>query len=436
MDCIGNLKKRGLVIYWAIFGFFLATAIFFLLFSRAFAEEPIEFKGQLQLGMLNSYIKAEGTLFFIDLAAKYSGKQAAVELARNGGFYKGSECGEYLGHALWNGPNKSCIPDYKSEFKTYLDSLLNEYFKAFPLQNLTLGVIDFDFKENRVIGRGMDDFKCGIFPAEGTIAAALAGYHYFTPSFNVDIGYDVEEYRKIREQAGVLLSECRGNANLDSCINDEIKRFRMPEWGFVCEGGSSTDVFDDFVAFYKGCLNTENKDCICEYMPPLNISRTEEEEVYQIRLTKDNGRTVINIAGYPKLTAIVDLPGPYFIEYYDDSGHEAELLNAVDYVVTYDADGNLYNAELNTGFFDYDIPNKKLRLYKDNSGRLNFIDTDEYFRGGFERLSSCIPKNDFTYFFCITSDTKLLIYDEVAERMINKPVQYKLALYFGNETIK
>jgi len=233
-----GLNKKGLMVYWFIFGCFVAAAMFFLLFSRAFADEPITYKGQLQFGMLRTYSIADGTLAYLDESAIYAGRHVAVDLAERGGFYKDDGCGKYLGHALWNNEQGSCIPDYKNEFKAYLDKVLNEYLKAFPYDKLPLGVIDFDFQETRLIGRGMQDIEYNIFPTKSSrVGVPLAGHYYFSPSFNVDFGYDINEYELIKSYADRLVFECKEKPNLDNCIKKEIETFKNPDWALgLCEG--------------------------------------------------------------------------------------------------------------------------------------------------------------------------------------------------------
>ena len=88
--------------------------------------------GIKQFEILKTYQKAEKALFYIDQSAKYSAQQAIYELGQKGG-HVNSDCGTYLGYAVWatfdeNKNLKECYPENVEEnFKIKFNQNLNDY---------------------------------------------------------------------------------------------------------------------------------------------------------------------------------------------------------------------------------------------------------------------------------------------------------------------
>ena len=147
-------------------------------------------------------------LFFIDQSAQYSAYQSIHDLAENGGFsLLGSQCGDYLGYALWNTPTLQCFPDYETNFKAFLNANLNQYFTDYSAV-LPQNNYEFLLTPDSIIATAQA-------PLEYTITG---GIYTIKPSFKFNMSYNINEYKKIIGDAKDLLEICSNEEALKDCV--------------------------------------------------------------------------------------------------------------------------------------------------------------------------------------------------------------------------
>src|SRR3972149_12270097 len=105
--------------------------------------------GAKQLAVIETYQRAEGALFYLDLSARFAVPESLKRLAENGGFASSqhleqedassikdvSECGSFI-YPLWNsnenGQQKDCLPDAENNLKKTFTITLDEYLSQYP----------------------------------------------------------------------------------------------------------------------------------------------------------------------------------------------------------------------------------------------------------------------------------------------------------------
>ncbi|MBW2977603.1 hypothetical protein KY331_02040 [Candidatus Woesearchaeota archaeon] len=193
--------------------------LFFTLYTKQAQFEKT--LGSLQLDLIQTYHSAEQDLLYIDQSAKYSAIQTSYDLAANGGFYFPSSCGKFSDteYQLWNNKDKECYPNYELSFKTRLTNNLNDYFNV---NKLPPPKYEFTILAQNIIG----------IAAENMIYKLENGNYSIKPSFNINIGYNINEYQNIITQAKQLVEKC-STADLQNCIKQNLPA------GFLfgsCEG--------------------------------------------------------------------------------------------------------------------------------------------------------------------------------------------------------
>jgi hypothetical protein len=137
-------------------------------------ENPI---GKRQLNLLNTHLRAESILFFIDQSSQYSLKQSVYELASNGGFYENSQCDTFEGSNVWismERENNEIIINECTLEREELDSRLIKYFKedfeghaAGYSDALIPGYYDYELRNNlEILGKSKQDLIVDIYPSE------------------------------------------------------------------------------------------------------------------------------------------------------------------------------------------------------------------------------------------------------------------------------
>jgi hypothetical protein len=199
--------------------------------------------GQTQLDLIDIYQKSEKDLFYVDQAAKYASYESIFALAENGGFTLfGSKCGKYLDYNLWN-KNEYCFPDYTNNFKAYFSTNFNPYLSS---NDLSLINYDILLQKDKIIGTAADNF----------VYTFKDGNYSIKPSFSLNIGYDIDYYVQLRNDAEKLVEKCKRNVNITQCISDN----KPNSWRIgSCEGDKANDgknfrfcVKGDMYPFYEG----------------------------------------------------------------------------------------------------------------------------------------------------------------------------------------
>lgn len=231
-------SKKGMVLYYIIIiGFVAALAMYFVNSLYVKPAEQKGYPGEFQLKFLEGTSKITGERIMIEQMAKEKAREAILLLAERGGFdTAGSECdGNY-----WNLKSKWCLPDYKKN----LIGLLDDKIKV-------NGVNYEYFVEGKIISGAADDVLMIDIKEKGGLLGQVA----LRPSFNVDVGYDIDKYEKMFGLAQELVEVCRGSKgkNLTDCIGvnskweicggDELKKLFCVKGGFyrVFENGLFVD---------------------------------------------------------------------------------------------------------------------------------------------------------------------------------------------------
>ncbi|MEK6951142.1 MAG: hypothetical protein AABX13_05460, partial [Nanoarchaeota archaeon] len=206
------MNKRGTLIHWIIFGVLAALGLFFVLTANAnFGTGP---KGQWHLTFLTeNYLVAEKESLKLNLQAKALGQEIAQELAINGGFKVGSECGVVDGVPLWNFEEKWCLPKPEKGVK--------ELF----LEKKRTGGLHLELQEIEEVGIQNNDYSSLFFGKDGkgvqkTIKSSVGTYSY-PITFSIDLGYSFEEYQDLLKEAAALVQDCRNKKSLPECIAEK-----------------------------------------------------------------------------------------------------------------------------------------------------------------------------------------------------------------------
>ena len=127
----------------------ILTYLFFVLLSKTSIDMPI---GERQFTLLNTYMKAESSLFYIDQSAKYSLQQSVYDIGQKGGFseieveeppapdytYKApsyGKCGRFYGYSIWQLENKDdCFDESRLSLalKYLFNKNLNQHLEKYP----------------------------------------------------------------------------------------------------------------------------------------------------------------------------------------------------------------------------------------------------------------------------------------------------------------
>ncbi|MBU0727480.1 hypothetical protein KKA95_02240, partial [Patescibacteria group bacterium] len=196
------MNKKGTLMYLIFLGLLIAIGALFLL--RDEIEIEIKVKGEWQVDFLKeNYFEAQKDLLRIDIVAKNIGTEIAFTLANKGGFTQNSECGQTNDLNLWNNQQQWCLP-------TITENVITLSQEKFPSRLPNLIFSEYGFNENLFWGKG----------EKATIVSEQGTYIYDT-SFAVNLGYSFEEYLTLQTRAQRLVSRCRNDNDLHTCLNQE-----------------------------------------------------------------------------------------------------------------------------------------------------------------------------------------------------------------------
>ena len=133
--------------------------------------------GKKQFDLFSTYMKAEGTLFYIDQSAKYALQQSIYELAKVGGISDveksevltpkeaislpqtiSKKCGRFYGYSLWYENGDYCFNEdkLKQSIELLFNNKLNDYLSKHP-SNILLENYRYEIRNNlEVIGRAKE----------------------------------------------------------------------------------------------------------------------------------------------------------------------------------------------------------------------------------------------------------------------------------------
>lgn len=197
--------------------------------KSAFETEPI---GKKAFEIVETSHKSETALLFVDYSARNSAWNAICSMAEKGGISPVSFNGEYLGYNLWKkdrSKNTFGPFDYKSNFLNQTRKNLNKFLEINPLLKDTLtpyysAPIDYylTVKNKQLIGSPDQNYylrKDMISNIQGEKTTIGTIEYAFNPSFNININYDIDEYREISDSAQNLLEKCKNSNKTLNCIN-------------------------------------------------------------------------------------------------------------------------------------------------------------------------------------------------------------------------
>ena len=263
-------KAQFFFFFMAILTIVAMITIFFMIGLKKEAfKEPI---GTKAFEIIKMSQETEKMLVYIDYSAKNSAWLSAWNLADNGGILNPIEL--YNGYALWKRTSINTLTssDYRIAFingaKENLYKFINNYAKGktittSKLSEVTLEVydekqrpIEYDLItiDNSLIGSANHPlFALGKRGPEikGEITKGTVRTYAVSPSFNVNINYDLEEYQTMITQASDLMNDCAGKGNQTfACINSN----KPTNWDIGdCDG----NIADKTGITFRFCVDSE-----------------------------------------------------------------------------------------------------------------------------------------------------------------------------------
>ena len=294
----------------------LSTAFFMIGSKLEQFKEPIG-TNAFEITMLAQ--ENEKAMIYLDYSAKTSAWKSVWDLADKGGITKESNKGEYLGYKLWKEtpPNLFGPSFYKEEFIKLTEQNLNqliknpnkqkENIKTTPLTSVNIDyyhtnneyiTYDLLLKDNFLIGSAdiplFSFSKKSIKQSDGTYVDRVSTSYTIIPSFNVDLNYDITEYKEISTQAQRLVEECssENTNNTLNCVNaNKPKTWKI---GACNDEIHEQKFFYDFVNFYDTCLNSKNDSCYCVKTLDYSSNKIVKEENYVIKLIQQGNHVHFN----------------------------------------------------------------------------------------------------------------------------------------------
>jgi len=199
------MNTKATVIYWTLFVIIAAVGLVFFFSGQDLIS--VQSKGLWSVNFLQqNYLPAEKELLQIHIIAGKAGRETALVLAENGGFFPltVSPCGAIGEVNLWNQGERWCFPDIRDSV-----SFLTKEKLADQLPEVLFSTISYD----KTIFYGRGD--------TGEIKTDTARY-FFDRSFAVDIGYSFEEYVDLQSAAQILVTQCRTERDLPSCLEQNL----------------------------------------------------------------------------------------------------------------------------------------------------------------------------------------------------------------------
>ena len=275
------------------------------------------------------------------------------------------------------------------------------------------------------------------------------GTYSIKPSFKVNVDYDFEDYEEIKNKAKEIVRDCKDD--VENCVNKKINIFndeevlkareynlkRKFEWGSGCET-EEEKFFYDFVENYKLCLDSEEKEGICEFSlgngpkdVELKIKITEVEDGIKFELLQSSLKETVNTKN---LFVIEGLKGDKI---------NKELHSDITLTIDFDENGLLEDAWFKaSGWIIKSYIRGDVKLYKEIEQEktiVSFINPSQY--TSFEVLSRDLVNKKFkkinliknTFKFCVKSNKEFYVYDEDKIELKNTEYNFALKLIEGSQ---
>ncbi len=229
---LGNARKAQMTSTLIIIGLFLVFIVFagYALIEKKEEGRP-DYIGQNQLAVLETAIKAEKSLLYVDAAARISSEEAMIELAEAGGEPL-KECGEYYGYNYWQSMAEGFTEDCQAAESPEECAGVQECYPGDMtagmevLMNSIMGPLIKDFSENSEkefsrIGMPTYDIKTES-PGQAELIGMTA--HYFNIPIIVETGEEVEtpEVSGAQKKEGLECFYCHdGKAHVRDLFGEE-----------------------------------------------------------------------------------------------------------------------------------------------------------------------------------------------------------------------
>ena len=266
-------KGQYYFFFMAVLTIAALAAIFFMVgLKKDSFNEAVGLKA-FELAKLSQ--ESDKALLYLDVSAKNSAWIAVWDMADNGGISNTSFAGAYHGYNLWKPKQNILGPyDYKQTFVEKTKKNLNRFLvmsygqiKQIKTSDASQANIDFFDEKGRfidyellyvnksLIGSASHPMLgIGLRASEVQGEQALMGatrMYAVDPSFNVDIGYDLDEYQTIITQADSLLRACN-QTNTFACVEAN----KPANWAIGnCEGM----IADKNSTMFRFCVSSRYK---------------------------------------------------------------------------------------------------------------------------------------------------------------------------------
>jgi hypothetical protein len=207
--------------------------------------------GKKQFELFKTYTQAEKDAFYIEQSAKLSAKSAAMQLAEKAGYIENPECGITKDNIiLWKNSEKECYPDnYVNNYKTLINNELKTYLALYPNKKISNINHEFSFIKENIVGIAKNQLYY-------LTTIPLRIEYYLTPSFNIDINYNVDEYLEVWSFARNLAETCKDRTDKDECIQSE--KFASNLNFINCRAIPKENTF-------YFCIQSENKEIVYKF---------------------------------------------------------------------------------------------------------------------------------------------------------------------------
>ncbi len=422
--------------------------------------------GANQMNLYRAIQNADTALLYGDEAFSLSFQQSLYDISAGGGYSSAPKCGEFAGTHIWRaGSSTECYPDYedmKNQLSQATLSKLSTYLAKNPYGASSETNHELFLKQegDKLVGRAYSfspasqnimckykappllDFGWFELPYVGPVVnvqvsdpialdtKGICGRYYYKPDFRKEANFDLDDFNKAVSAAKTFSGDVENCIKDDKsprvCVQSKLKDHES--LSKECVGGIG-NVFAKFAEFYRSTLELGKNNCVALFNPPHKIDVADGKEI-RIKIEPSGAKTRISAVG-TKLSYTADAAGPLLTQYYNNPEHPSEAIAEIEYVLTYDDNGKLAGQELNmNGVVDWDITGT-LYVHKEPSGRLAFVDTDDY--SEFNPVATCFPKREDTFTFCYDTGSKIMAYDPEINALSIRPVRITFALSFPEE---
>ncbi len=215
-----TLNKKSMLFTLVLVFIAIGALTMALMYIKPPTWSDTHIPGKEQFSIIKAAQKAENDLLYIDQSAKYAASESVINLASNGGFYPSLTflppiCGQYQQYYVWNRKSTrddDCYPDYERTFKKSLAANLAKYFSVYPITPIP-PEYEFSFINKDILGIAEENLN---YTFEH-------GNYSINPSFNINIDYDISEYKTIIDQAKQFIPKCNvEDQKLQNCITQNL----------------------------------------------------------------------------------------------------------------------------------------------------------------------------------------------------------------------